>query len=231
MLHGDVVCDPAPFVLIDDDAFARGGHVMDDVDVLKATCTLRYPLNNGYRSVLNGMFTSPDPLHMQTQLQHPGAQAYTYAANRPQVYQDPDGRFFPVLGIAGVCVASGACEAAGLAAIGTLGAMGVIAGGAILGDSLGDYLNSTNTRFPPFPSLPDPSSLAAAAAAGAAAAVTACAVPLEAKCRMQAQKRFLQCVVNAPDGVEDDYCVQVYLHVYRRCTGRPSPTPETLPLP
>lgn len=49
-------------------------------------------INNGYRSVYNGMFTSPDPLHMETQLTYLGPAAYTYAANRPQVYQDPDGQ-------------------------------------------------------------------------------------------------------------------------------------------
>jgi RHS repeat-associated protein len=52
-------------------------------------------INNGYRSIYNGMYTSPDPLHMQTQGRYLGPAVYTYAANRPQVYQDPDGRLPP----------------------------------------------------------------------------------------------------------------------------------------
>jgi hypothetical protein len=99
VLCADLAVDHAAFDLFDADVFARGVDILDDVDInagtcgLRADCTLRYPLNNGYRSVWRGMFTSPDPLHMQTQLRHIGAQAYTYAANRPQVNQDPDGRF------------------------------------------------------------------------------------------------------------------------------------------
>jgi len=82
---GLATCDP-PAVFFDDGAFARGD------DEIGGDCTLRYPLNNGYRSLWNGRYTSPDPLHLKSQLRFIGAQAYTYAAHRPQVNQDPDGR-------------------------------------------------------------------------------------------------------------------------------------------
>ena len=66
--------------------FARGD------DEGGGECILRYPLNNGYRSLWNGRYTSPDPHHLATQIRFIGAQAYTYAAHRPQSWQDPDGR-------------------------------------------------------------------------------------------------------------------------------------------
>jgi len=82
---GLATCDP-PAVYFDDGALARGD------DEIGGDGTLRYPLNNGYRSLWNGRYTSPDPLHLQSQLRFIGAQAYTYAAHRPQVNQDADGR-------------------------------------------------------------------------------------------------------------------------------------------
>ena len=54
-------------------------------------------LNNGYRTLIPGVvgfYSSPDPLHMRTQMSHLGPAVYAYAANRPFVYQDPDGRYF-----------------------------------------------------------------------------------------------------------------------------------------
>lgn len=100
-MFADAAFDHAAFDVFDVGVLVRGVDVCDDVDInaetcgLRADCTLRYPFNNGYRSVFNGRFTSPDPLHMQTQLSHLGPAVYTYAANRPQMYQDPDGRLPP----------------------------------------------------------------------------------------------------------------------------------------
>jgi len=71
--------------------------------------------NNGYRSLWFGRYTSPDPLHLQTQLSHLGAQAYTYAANRPQVYQDPDGRNIAVLPASTMVIVTGLAVASMIA--------------------------------------------------------------------------------------------------------------------
>jgi RHS repeat-associated protein len=53
-------------------------------------------VNNGWRTKISATrYSSPDPLHADTQSSHLGAGVYTYAANRPQVFQDPDGRQIP----------------------------------------------------------------------------------------------------------------------------------------
>ena len=117
-MFADAAFDHAAFDVFDVGVLVRGVDVCDDVDInaetcgLRADCTLRYPFNNGYRSVLNGRFTSPDPLHVQTQLKHLGPAVYTYAANRPQMYQDPDGRLLFAIPV-GLAVAEAAVYGAG----------------------------------------------------------------------------------------------------------------------
>ncbi len=147
-----------------------------------------YVINNGYRSIYNGMYTSPDPLHMQTQSRYLGPAVYTYAANRPQVYQDPDGRIIP--GLIAAC-ALGACEAAAAAAEVTLLWIGraVAAGAAAeLIDMIGE-----STATMPMPTPPPENSEAAlataaafAAAAAAATAVNTCSVDASCDARTKA---------------------------------------------
>lgn len=87
--------EASDFIVLDDGALVRGDHVFDDVAPGSETRVWGNPLNNGYRTLIPGVvgfYSSPDPLHMQTQMNHLGPAVYAYAANRPFTYQDPDGR-------------------------------------------------------------------------------------------------------------------------------------------
>jgi len=143
-------------------------------------------INNGYRSLWNGRYTSPDPLHLHSQMQFIGAQAYTYAAHRPQVNQDPDGRFIPLTNPYALGTAVG------------LAALGLAAASAIVGPPG----TLPNTGTPQLPSLPDPRAVAAAAAAAAAAVGEMCRVsgsPMERCTPDQSASFYPNCVFQCSD--------------------------------
>lgn len=104
-------------------------------------------INNGYRSRIGPYFTSPDPLQLQTQLTHLGPAAYTYAANRPQMYDDPDGRLAGVDDLVVLAAAASVYGSGAEVSFGALAAWGSVLGlggaCAITGlcDSLGGPTN------------------------------------------------------------------------------------------
>lgn len=76
------------------------------------------PIANGWRYLIprTGTSTAPDPLHRMSAATFLGPQAYTYAAARPFMYVDPDGRNNSCSGLVGTpnpcCYLPEGCPAA-----------------------------------------------------------------------------------------------------------------------